>query len=222
MSEAEIDAINLVPEAYRGMDRFEARAAVVADITAEGLAVMVPATDPRLGAGAASAGQAATGEPPLSPEEGGAPRTDADELVPLVEPKPIMQPHGDRSGTVIEPMLTDQWFVDTAQIVQPAIDVVRDGTIEIIPESDRKVYFHWLENIEPWCISRQLWWGHQVPVWYGPGVDGLGRVTGKFDFRSAERQRRMRSPRQRRSIVASPNSTPIARSWTMPPRHMTP
>ncbi|SFI36011.1 valine--tRNA ligase [Jannaschia pohangensis] len=159
MSEAEIDAINLVPEAYRGMDRFEARKAVVADITAEGLAVMVPATDPRLGAVKA----------PVAPEEGGEARTDEEELVPLVEAKPIMQPYGDRSKVVIEPMLTDQWFVDTAQIVQPAIDAVENGTIRIMPESDRKVYFHWLNNIEPWCISRQLWWGHQVPVWYGPG-----------------------------------------------------
>jgi valyl-tRNA synthetase len=86
---------------------------------------------------------------------------------PLVESKPIMQPFGDRSKVVIEPMLTDQWFVDTAKIVQPAIDAVRTGEVSILPEADRKVYFHWLENIEPWCISRQLWWGHQVPVWYG-------------------------------------------------------
>jgi len=86
---------------------------------------------------------------------------------PLVEAKPIMQPFGDRSKVVIEPMLTDQWFVDTAKIVAPAIDAVRDGRVQILPEQDKKVYFHWLENIEPWCISRQLWWGHQVPVWYG-------------------------------------------------------
>jgi valyl-tRNA synthetase len=79
-----------------------------------------------------------------------------------------MQPFGDRSKVVIEPMLTDQWFVDTAQIVQPAIDAVRNGETEIFPEQDKKVYFNWLENIEPWCISRQLWWGHQIPVWYGP------------------------------------------------------
>ncbi|CUH39092.1 Valine--tRNA ligase [Jannaschia seosinensis] len=172
MSETEIDAINLVPDHLRGLDRFEARAKVVDEITSEGLAVMVPATDPRLGVGAASSGKAATGEPPLAPEEGGEPRTDADDLVPLVEAKPIMQPYGDRSKVVIEPMLTDQWFVDTAKIVQPAIDAVRDGTVRIMPEADRKVYFHWLENIEPWCISRQLWWGHQVPVWYTSDPDG--------------------------------------------------
>ncbi len=139
--EAMIAAMNLVPDEYRGLDRFEARARVVADITAEGLAVMVRAEE----------GSQETGEV----------------LVPLVESKPIMQPFGDRSKVVIEPMLTDQWFVDTAQIVDPALDAVRNGDVRIMPESDRKVYFHWLENIEPWCISRQLWWGHQIPVWYG-------------------------------------------------------
>ncbi|MBP1806225.1 valine--tRNA ligase [Rubellimicrobium aerolatum] len=91
----------------------------------------------------------------------------ADGPVPHVESKKIMQPFGDRSGVVIEPMLTDQWFVDTARIVGPAIDAVRDGRTRILPERDAKTYFHWLENIEPWCISRQLWWGHRIPVWYG-------------------------------------------------------
>ncbi|MGJ8544784.1 MAG: valine--tRNA ligase [Sulfitobacter sp.] len=149
--------INLVPDAYRGLDRFEARAKVIADITAEGLAVMTQAHDPRLGKAA---------QKPLAPEEGG--ETRDEELVPLVEAKKIMQPFGDRSKVVIEPMLTDQWFVATDKIVQPAIDAVRSGEVTILPEQDKKVYFHWLENIEPWCISRQLWWGHQIPVWYGP------------------------------------------------------
>ena len=157
--EAKIAAMNLVPEAYRGMDRFEARKAVVADITAEGLAVMTQAHDPRLGKAA---------QKPLAPEEGGEAREDT--LVPLVEAKKIMQPFGDRSKVVIEPMLTDQWFVDTVKIVGPALDAVRNGDTEILPEQDKKVYFHWLENIEPWCISRQLWWGHQIPVWYGPSL----------------------------------------------------
>ena len=75
-------------------------------------------------------------------------------------------PHGDRSKVVVEPFLTTQWFVDSKKIVKEAIDVVRKNEIEIIPERDKKVYFNWLENIEPWCISRQLWWGHQIPVWY--------------------------------------------------------
>ncbi len=134
MSEAEIDAINLVPEAYRGLDRFEARKRVVADITDEGLAVMV------------------------ADEEG--------VETPLVEKKKIMQPFGDRSKTVIEPMLTDQWFVDAETLAGPALEAVKSGRTQILPEQDKKVYYHWMENIEPWCISRQLWWGHQVPVWY--------------------------------------------------------
>ncbi len=152
---ADATEINLVPEDYRGLDRFEARKKVIADITAEGLAVMTQAHDPRLGKAAAK---------PLAPEEGGEAREDT--VVPLVEAKKIMQPFGDRSKVVIEPMLTDQWFVDTSKIVQPAIDAVRSGEVEILPEQDKKVYFHWLENIEPWCISRQLWWGHQIPVWF--------------------------------------------------------
>ncbi|SFG23965.1 valyl-tRNA synthetase [Palleronia marisminoris] len=167
-AEAPDDAtqINLVPDAYRGLDRFEARAKVVEEITAEGLAVMVLSTDPRLGKAAA--------KPPVETEEGSEIRSDA--LVPLVEEKLITQPFGDRSKVVIEPMLTDQWFVDAARIVGPAIDAVRTGQqrapgstegTRILPERDAKVYFHWLENIEPWCISRQLWWGHRVPVWYG-------------------------------------------------------
>jgi valyl-tRNA synthetase len=150
LSESEADALNLVPDHLRGLDRYEARARVVAEITAEGLAVMTRADDPRLGKDAVKPG-----------EEG------ADAPVPLVEAKLITQPYGDRSKVVIEPMLTDQWFVDTAKIVGPALDAVRDGRTTIVPEQHRKVYFHWLENIEPWTISRQLWWGHQIPVWYG-------------------------------------------------------
>ena len=138
--ENKVAAMNLVPDEYRGLDRMEARERVVAAITAEGNAVMIP--NPKAG------------------EDGEA------DLIPHVENKPIMQPFGDRSKVVIEPMLTDQWFVDTAKIVGPALEAVRDGTVKIIPESGEKTYYHWLENIEPWCISRQLWWGHQVPVWF--------------------------------------------------------
>jgi valyl-tRNA synthetase len=137
-----IAAMNMVPDEYRGLDRFAARAKVVDAITAEGLAVMTTET--------------------VTDAEG----NETTGAVPLVENKPIMQPFGDRSKVVIEPMLTDQWFVDTAKIVGPALDAVRNGDITIIPESGEKTYYHWLENIEPWCISRQLWWGHQVPVWF--------------------------------------------------------
>ncbi|MCF2869930.1 valine--tRNA ligase [Octadecabacter sp. G9-8] len=152
--ESVIAAMNLVPDAYRGMDRFEARDKVIADITTEGLAVMHDVTRK------------------VKDDEGS--ESDLTETVPFVEAKKIMQPFGDRSKVVIEPMLTDQWFVETDKIVKPALDAVRDGTVKILPESGEKTYYHWLENIEPWCISRQLWWGHQIPVWYGPqlGEDG--------------------------------------------------
>ena len=83
-----------------------------------------------------------------------------------VDSESHMVPHGDRSNVPIEPLLTNQWFVDTKKIVQPAINAVREGKTRILPEQDAKVYFNWLENIEPWCISRQLWWGHQIPIWY--------------------------------------------------------
>ena len=142
-TEAEVDGLNLVPAKYRGLDRFEARKLVVADINAQGLAVVTKVVT-------------------IDPE------TNAEDWknVPYVEDKKIMQPFGDRSKVVIEPMLTDQWFVDTAKIVEPALEAVRSGATKIIPESGEKTYYHWLENIEPWCISRQLWWGHQIPVWY--------------------------------------------------------
>ena len=142
-TEAEVDSLNLVPAKYRGLDRFEARKLVVADINAQGLAVVTKVVT-------------------IDPE------TNAEDWknVPYVEDKKIMQPFGDRSKVVIEPMLTDQWFVDTAKIVEPALEAVRSGATKIIPESGEKTYYHWLENIEPWCISRQLWWGHQIPVWY--------------------------------------------------------
>ncbi|TIS86664.1 valine--tRNA ligase [Mesorhizobium sp.] len=77
-------------------------------------------------------------------------------------------PHGDRGGVPIEPFLTDQWYVNAAELARPAIASVREGRTKIIPGSWEKTYFQWMENIEPWCISRQLWWGHQIPAWYGP------------------------------------------------------
>ena len=158
-----IAAMNMVPEEYRGMDRFEARKAVIDDITAEGLAVMHDVTRTE------------------KDEDGN--KVEVTETVPYVESKKIMQPFGDRSKVVIEPMLTDQWFVDTEQIVQPALDAVREGRTKIMPESGEKVYFHWLDNIEPWCISRQLWWGHQIPVWYGLdlGVPDEQNPSGDLD-----------------------------------------
>ncbi len=133
-TEAEVDSLNLVPEVYRGLDRFEARKQVVADIDAEGLMIQV-------------------------------------------EDKLIMQPFGDRSGVVIEPMLTDQWFVDAETLAKPAIAAVREGRTRFVPEAWAKTYFNWMENIQPWCVSRQLWWGHRIPVWYGPDGTAFVRET---------------------------------------------
>ncbi len=89
-------------------------------------------------------------------------------LLDKVEPNPHMVPHGDRSGAVLEPRLTDQWYVDAKVLAEPALAAVREGKTKFIPENWEKTYFQWLENIQPWCISRQLWWGHQIPAWYGP------------------------------------------------------
>ena len=83
-----------------------------------------------------------------------------------VEDKQIMQPFGDRSNVVIEPMLTDQWYVDAATLAKPAIEATRSGEIKVVPETWKKTWFNWLENIQPWCVSRQLWWGHRIPAWY--------------------------------------------------------
>ena len=85
-----------------------------------------------------------------------------------IEPHTHMVPHGDRGGVPIEPFLTDQWYVDAATLARPAIDSVREGRTEFVPRNWEKTYFDWMENIQPWCISRQLWWGHQIPAWYGP------------------------------------------------------
>ncbi|MHB2265330.1 valine--tRNA ligase [Aliihoeflea sp. PC F10.4] len=134
--ETTVDEINLVPDEYRGLDRYEARERIVAQINADGLAVMT---------------------------------TDAEgNAVPLVEARKITQPFGDRSGVVIEPMLTDQWFADAATLAKPAIESVREGRTNFVPKNWEKTYFEWMENIQPWTISRQLWWGHQIPAWYGP------------------------------------------------------
>lgn len=153
--EARISAMNLVPDQYRGVDRFEARKAVVSDITEEGLAVMIA-------------------DPKHKDEETEAP------LIPYVENKKIMQPFGDRSGVVIEPMLTDQWFVDAETLAKPAIAAVREGKTKFVPENWDRTFYNWMENIEPWCISRQLWWGHRVPVWYGVTLKDIEN-DGPFD-----------------------------------------
>ena len=85
-----------------------------------------------------------------------------------IEDHQMVIPYGDRSNVVIEPMLTDQWFVDAPTLAKEAIRAVEDGEMQFVPKSYEKTYFEWMRNIQPWCISRQLWWGHQMPIWYGP------------------------------------------------------
>jgi valyl-tRNA synthetase len=89
-------------------------------------------------------------------------------LLEKVEDRTIQTPYGDRSGVVIEPWLTDQWYVDAATLAKKPLEAVRSGDIKVVPKTWEKTWFNWLENIQPWCVSRQLWWGHQIPAWYGP------------------------------------------------------
>ncbi|WP_323015283.1 valine--tRNA ligase, partial [Devosia sp.] len=126
-----------VPEKYRGLDRFEARKAIVADLAA--LAEENPARG-----------------------------------LDHIEDKKIMVPHDEKSKlVVIEPFLTDQWWVKADVMAQPALASVREGRTKFVPQQYENTYFAWLENIKPWCISRQLWWGHQIPAWYGPGNEAF-------------------------------------------------
>ena len=87
-------------------------------------------------------------------------------LLEKVEDRTIQTPYGDRSGVVIEPWLTDQWYVDAETLAKPAIEAVRSGATRFVPQTWEKTYFNWMENIQPWCVSRQLWWGHRIPAWY--------------------------------------------------------
>lgn len=116
------------PEAYRGLDRYDARKKVLKELEEMDLLVQVENIKNSL-------------------------------------------PYGDRSGVVIEPFLTDQWYVDAKTMAKPAIEAVRTGKTVFVPKNWENTYFNWMENIQPWCISRQLWWGHQIPAWYGPEGD---------------------------------------------------
>ncbi|PBN44853.1 valine--tRNA ligase [Sphingobium sp. D43FB] len=135
-------ADGLVPEAFLGLDRFEARTAVVEALKPDFLVPHVTKN-----------------------KEG-------EEVVADFEPRVIQTPFGDRSGVVIEPWLTDQWYVDAAKLAVAPMQAVRDGRIEIVPKTWEKTFFNWMENIQPWCVSRQLWWGHRIPAWFGPAKDG--------------------------------------------------
>ena len=101
---------------------------------------------------------------------------EADGALEKVEDRVIATPFGDRSGAVIEPWLTDQWYVDAAKLVVPVLEATRKGDIRIVPETWKKTWFNWLENIQPWCVSRQLWWGHRIPAWFDD--DGNVFVAG--------------------------------------------
>ena len=101
-----------------------------------------------------------------------------------VEERTIPTPYGDRSGVVIEPWLTDQWYVDAAKLVVPVLDATRKGEIRIVPETWKKTWFNWLENIQPWCVSRQLWWGHRIPAWF----DEAGNVFVAETFAEAQQE----------------------------------
>ena len=122
---ATMESIPEIPKKYQGLDRYDARREILADLAAEG----------------------------------------------MVEREEILEnvvPHGDRSGVVIEPWLLDQWYVNAEKLAQPAIKAVEEGRTKFVPERWNKTYFEWMRNIQPWCISRQLWWGHRIPAWYGP------------------------------------------------------
>ena len=132
------------PEKYRGLDRFEARKIVVAEM-----------------------------------EELG--------LVEKIEPHTHAVPYGDRGGVPVEPYLTEQWYADARKLAEAPLAAARDGRVKFVPERGREDFFRWMENIEPWCVSRQLWWGHQIPAWYGPDKEvfvALSEEEAKQDARA--------------------------------------
>jgi valyl-tRNA synthetase len=132
-------------------------------------------------------------------------RLEAAGLLDKIEPHTHMVPHGDRSGAVIEPYLTDQWYVDAKTLAQPAIAAVRDGTTTFVPNHWDKTYFEWMENIQPWCISRQLWWGHQIPAWYGP--------DGKVFVASTEAEARSEAAKHYGRDVALTRDEDVLDTW---------
>jgi valyl-tRNA synthetase len=109
---------------------------------------------------------------------------DGQGLIEKIEPHKLMVPHGDRTHAVIEPYMTDQWFVKIAPLAQPAIDAVKNGDIRFIPENWNKTYFNWMDNIQDWCISRQIWWGHRIPAWY----DNDGNIFVANSLKEAQEQ----------------------------------
>ena len=131
-------ADGLVPAEFVGLDRFDARKLVVERMKDAGFLI-----------------------PHVTKDKEG------NEVLHDAEPRTIQTPFGDRGGVVIEPWLTDQWYVDAETLAKAPMEAVRSGAIEIVPKTWEKTFFNWMENIQPWCVSRQLWWGHRIPAWYG-------------------------------------------------------
>ena len=131
-------ADGLVPAEFLGLDRFDARKLVVERMKEQGFLI-----------------------PHVTKDKEG------NEVLHDAEPRTIQTPFGDRGGVVIEPWLTDQWYVDAETLAKAPMETVRSGAIEIVPKTWEKTFFNWMENIQPWCVSRQLWWGHRIPAWYG-------------------------------------------------------
>ncbi len=151
-------ADGLIPEKYLGRDRFEVRDLIVADMKAAGMLI-----------------------PHVTRDKEG------NEVLHDAEPRTIQTPYGDRGGVVIEPWLTDQWYVDAEKLAVAPLEAVRSGAIEIVPKSWEKTFFNWMENIQPWCVSRQLWWGHRIPACFGPDPrnGGLALDYTSQSFQSA-------------------------------------
>jgi valyl-tRNA synthetase len=134
-------ADGLVPDKYLGLDRFVVRDMIVADMKAADCLI-----------------------PHVTKDK------DGEDVSADFEPRTIATPFGDRGGVVIEPWLTDQWYVNAEELAKAPLEAVRSGAVEIVPKSWEKTFFNWMENIQPWCVSRQLWWGHRIPAWYGPKI----------------------------------------------------
>jgi valyl-tRNA synthetase len=145
------------------------------------------------------------------------PHTDKEGAEHDAEPRTIATPFGDRSGEVIEPWLTDQWYVDAATLAKPAIEAVRSGATRIVPKSWEKTYFNWMENIQPWCVSRQLWWGHQIPAWFGPKlVDGQAVYSTTGDWATFVAESEAEAIAQAEAYYASAGFTKVAVAADIP------
>lgn len=104
-----------------------------------------------------------------------------------IEDHPMVIPYGERTGVIIEPLMTDQWFVDAPVLAKEALRVVEEGKTQFVPKLYEKTYYEWMHNIQPWCISRQLWWGHQMPIWYGPDETIFCEETEEEAYAAAEK-----------------------------------